>query len=89
MTLTFPATLTDNQVSSHYLILEQPPLYQGKPRIWQLVPEQDLARHAGLASGAAVRALTIRLLALNWRTAAGRRAWGKALHRSTRHRLTH
>jgi hypothetical protein len=43
------ATLTDNQVSSHYLIPEQPPLYQGKPRIWQLVPEQDLAWHAGIS----------------------------------------
>ncbi len=43
------ATLTDNQVSSHYLIPEQPPLYQGKPRIWQLVPEQDLARHARIS----------------------------------------
>lgn len=43
------ATLTDNQVSSHYLIPQQPPLYQGKPRIWQLVPEQDLAWHAGIS----------------------------------------
>lgn len=38
------ATLTDKEVSSHYLIPEQPPRYQHKPRIWQLVPEEDLAR---------------------------------------------
>ncbi len=37
------ATLTDKEVSSHYLIPEQPPRYQHKPRIWQLVPEEDLA----------------------------------------------
>ncbi len=67
------ATLTDKEVSSHYLIPEQPPRYQHKPRIWQLVPEEDLARHAGVAIGAAVRALTIPPLALSWRTAAGRR----------------
>lgn len=67
------ATLTDKEVSSHYLIPEQPPRYQHKPRIWQLVPEEDLAWHAGVAIGAAVRALTIPPLALSWRTAAGRR----------------
>ena len=43
------ATLTDNQVSSHYLIPEKPPLHGGKPRIWQLVPEEDLAWHAGVS----------------------------------------
>ncbi len=43
------ATLTDKEVSSHYLIPEQPPRYQHKPRIWQLVPEEDLARHAGVS----------------------------------------
>ncbi|VTM15922.1 N-acetylmuramoyl-L-alanine amidase AmiD precursor [Raoultella terrigena] len=43
------ATLTDNQVSSHYLIPERPPLHRGKPRIWQLVPEEDLAWHAGIS----------------------------------------
>ncbi|XTZ37081.1 N-acetylmuramoyl-L-alanine amidase [Salmonella enterica] len=41
------ATLTDKQVSSHYLIPANPPLYGGKPRIWQLVPERELAWHAG------------------------------------------
>ncbi|XPE66408.1 N-acetylmuramoyl-L-alanine amidase [Shigella flexneri] len=35
------ATLTDKQVSSHYLVPAVPPRYNGKPRIWQLVPEQD------------------------------------------------
>lgn len=41
------ATLTDKQVSAHYLIPANPPLHGGKPRIWQLVPEQELAWHAG------------------------------------------
>ncbi|MBS1206175.1 MAG: N-acetylmuramoyl-L-alanine amidase [Proteobacteria bacterium] len=43
------ATLTDKQVSAHYLVPARPPLYHGKPRIWQLVPEQDLAWHAGVS----------------------------------------
>ncbi|WP_437611779.1 N-acetylmuramoyl-L-alanine amidase [Erwinia sp. V71] len=41
------ATLTDRQVSVHYLIPEQPPQERGQPRVWQLVPEQQLAWHAG------------------------------------------
>lgn len=41
------ATLTDKQVSSHYLVPAVPPRYNGKPRIWQLVPEQELARMRG------------------------------------------
>ncbi|WP_039029535.1 N-acetylmuramoyl-L-alanine amidase [Leclercia adecarboxylata] len=43
------ATLTDKNVSSHYLIPAIPPLYKGKPRIWQLVPEGSLAWHAGVS----------------------------------------
>ena len=43
------ATLTDKQVSSHYLIPARPPAHDGKPRIWQLVPEQQLAWHAGIS----------------------------------------
>lgn len=43
------ATLTDKNVSSHYLIPAVPPLHRGKPRIWQLVAEQDLAWHAGIS----------------------------------------
>lgn len=43
------ATLTDKNVSSHYLIPAHPPEPNGKPRIWQLVPEQDLAWHAGIS----------------------------------------
>ncbi len=43
------ATLTGRNVSSHYLIPATPPLYGGKPRIWQLVPEQDQAWHAGVS----------------------------------------
>ncbi|XAM71483.1 N-acetylmuramoyl-L-alanine amidase [Pantoea stewartii] len=41
------ATLTDRDVSVHYLIPHQPPQRNGKGIIWQLVPEQDLAWHAG------------------------------------------
>lgn len=43
------ATLTGKQVSSHYLIPQQPPVRNGKPRIWQLVPEKELAWHAGVS----------------------------------------
>ncbi|MFK3709821.1 N-acetylmuramoyl-L-alanine amidase [Leclercia adecarboxylata] len=43
------ATLTDKNVSSHYLIPAIPPQHNGKPRIWQLVPERDLAWHAGVS----------------------------------------
>lgn len=42
-------TLTDKEVSAHYLIPEHPPVHNGKPRIWQLVPEQELAWHAGVS----------------------------------------
>ena len=44
------ATLTDKHVSSHYLIPAKPPAPDGKPRIWQLVPEQELAWHAGISA---------------------------------------
>lgn len=44
------ATLTDKQVSSHYLVPAVPPRYNGKPRIWQLVPEEELAWHAGISA---------------------------------------
>lgn len=44
------ATLTDKNVSSHYLIPANPPVPDGKPRIWQLVPEHDLAWHAGISA---------------------------------------
>ena len=42
-------TLTGSQVSVHYLIPSVPPLMHGKPRIWQLVPESELAWHAGIS----------------------------------------
>ncbi len=41
------ATLTDREVSAHYLIPQQPPQKNGKGVIWQLVPESQLAWHAG------------------------------------------
>lgn len=43
------ATLTDKNVSVHYLIPATPPEQKGKPVIWQLVPEQELAWHAGVS----------------------------------------
>lgn len=42
-------TLTGQEVSAHYLIPAQPPQLAGKPVIWQLVPEQLLAWHAGVS----------------------------------------
>lgn len=42
-------TLTGKNVSTHYLIPENPPVRKGKPLIWQLVPEQELAWHAGVS----------------------------------------
>lgn len=44
------STLTDEHVSAHYLIPAHPPFDQGKPVVWQLVPESQAAWHAG-ASG--------------------------------------
>lgn len=41
------ATLTDRDVSAHYLIPRQPPQRAGKQVVWQLVPERQLAWHAG------------------------------------------
>ncbi|WP_435929690.1 N-acetylmuramoyl-L-alanine amidase [Dryocola sp. BD613] len=43
------ATLTDKNVSVHYLIPATPPRSGGKPVIWQLVPESELAWHAGVS----------------------------------------
>ncbi|WP_312311558.1 N-acetylmuramoyl-L-alanine amidase [Atlantibacter sp.] len=43
------ATLTDRNVSAHYLVPDNPPVRNGKPVIWQLVPEQELAWHAGIS----------------------------------------
>ncbi|NWA60550.1 N-acetylmuramoyl-L-alanine amidase [Pantoea sp. B9002] len=41
------ATLTDRDVSAHYLIPQHPPQKNGKGVVWQLVPESQLAWHAG------------------------------------------
>lgn len=41
--------LTDKNVSAHYLIPDAPPLSGGKPVIWRLVPESELAWHAGVS----------------------------------------
>ncbi|PIJ51292.1 N-acetylmuramoyl-L-alanine amidase [Erwinia sp. OLTSP20] len=41
------SALTGDNVSAHYLIASHPPLRGGQPLIWQLVPEQQLAWHAG------------------------------------------
>lgn len=41
------ATLTDREVSAHYLIPRQLPQRGGKGVVWQLVPESELAWHAG------------------------------------------
>jgi N-acetylmuramoyl-L-alanine amidase len=42
-------TLTGPDVSAHYLIPAQPPQLAGKPIVWQLVEEQQLAWHAGVS----------------------------------------
>lgn len=46
----FPSSLnilTNQQVSSHYLIPAIPPLVKGKPAAWHLVPDNQVAWHAG------------------------------------------
>ena len=66
------ATLTDKQVSSHYLVPAVPPRYNGKPRIWQLCRNRSWPGMRELAPGAGQRALTTPLLALSWKTVVGR-----------------
>ena len=43
------SVLRGNEVSAHYLLPAVPPERQGKPVIWQLVPEEKLAWHAGVS----------------------------------------
>nr|WP_232103233.1 N-acetylmuramoyl-L-alanine amidase [Serratia liquefaciens] len=43
-------TLTDEHVSAHYLLPAHPPLVQGKPVAFQLVPEALRAWHAGAST---------------------------------------
>lgn len=42
-------TLTGRDVSAHYLVPEVLSVRRGKPLIWQLVPEDELAWHAGVS----------------------------------------
>ncbi|MEA1064610.1 N-acetylmuramoyl-L-alanine amidase [Erwinia sp. HR93] len=41
------AMLTGRDVSVHYLLPERPPVQRNKPLIWALVPENQIAWHAG------------------------------------------
>lgn len=43
------ATLTDREVSTHYLISARPPRYGKQPVVLRLVPESELAWHAGIS----------------------------------------
>ncbi len=72
--------LTGKDVSVHYLIPAVPPLVRGKPRIWQLVPESELAWHAGASFWRGQPVLTIPLSVLSWKTVAGRSRRDEVLH---------
>jgi N-acetylmuramoyl-L-alanine amidase len=74
------ATLTDDKVSVHYLVPENPPQQKGKPLIWQLVPEQDLAWHAGVsfwrgATRINDTSIGIELENKGWQTVAGEKSF--------------
>lgn len=43
------ATLTDREVSAHYLVPAEPPRQKNQPTVLRLVPESQLAWHAGIS----------------------------------------
>ncbi|OON40882.1 N-acetylmuramoyl-L-alanine amidase [Izhakiella australiensis] len=74
------SALTGDDVSAHYLIARHPPLKAGKPLIWQLVPEQQLAWHAGSSYWRGATRLNdtsvgIELVNTGYRWVNGQRVW--------------
>ncbi|MEI2265165.1 N-acetylmuramoyl-L-alanine amidase [Erwinia sp. CGal63] len=74
------ATLTDKEVSAHYLIAANPPLYGRQPLVLRLVPESQLAWHAGNSFWRGATRLNdtsigIELENQGYRRVAGARVW--------------
>ncbi|SLM62968.1 MULTISPECIES: N-acetylmuramoyl-L-alanine amidase [Dickeya] len=74
-------TLSAGNVSAHYLVPAAPPYREGKPVLWQLLPETLAAWHAGSSYWRGVRQLNTSSIGIEqenpgWRhTAAGTRYW--------------